>query len=334
MLFSIIIPVYNGERSLPRTLESILQQRNFLDNTEVLVINDASVDNTRTIVEQYIKDYSFIRLFNFEKNRRPGSARNFGIQESSGKYIVFCDADDLLAEDALSVVSDCLDKNKDLDVLECNYFLENDRGHLTENQYHPSAGTIIEKGEDYMIKYGVRGFTWARCYRRDFILKNNIRFSEGRTCGEDLIFSVKSFYYADKVMFINYPAVVYGYNPASVSRKVVDTNKIYEDILSINDISEWVSGMKILNDNIRKFTVKIVDHILRRNIKASLSLKYSQWRQLEAVLGSINLPIEIVKRLPFSRRCFLRCPHVFKNFVILSKPLHSIAFFFFHKFKR
>lgn len=89
-LVSIILPTYNRQEMLVNAIKSILNQN--YKNIELIIVNDSSTDNTREIVKK-IKDE---RLLYFEKkNGGPASARNFGIKKARGKYIAFCDDDDI-----------------------------------------------------------------------------------------------------------------------------------------------------------------------------------------------------------------------------------------------
>ena len=86
-LFSIIIPVFNSEKFISSTLESVLKQ-NFA-NIEVILINDNSTDNTLKICKNYKKKYKNIKLINKSVNLGVGSSRNEGIKNALGKYLIF-----------------------------------------------------------------------------------------------------------------------------------------------------------------------------------------------------------------------------------------------------
>lgn len=96
---SIIMPLYNSERYLEETLESVLNQT--YKNWELIIVNDCSTDSSVEIVEKYIETEKKIKLFNLEKNSGPAVARNKAIEKASGKYIAFLDSDDLWYSDKL-----------------------------------------------------------------------------------------------------------------------------------------------------------------------------------------------------------------------------------------
>lgn len=92
MKFSIIIPVYNGAATLPRTLDSVAD----LPDAEVLVINDGSTDETGSVLREYSEKYPNFRIF-YQENRGVSAARNVGLRHARGEYLLFLDGDDTLA---------------------------------------------------------------------------------------------------------------------------------------------------------------------------------------------------------------------------------------------
>lgn len=113
-MISIIIPVFNGAKTLGDTLNSI-ENQTFRD-FEVIIVNDGSTDATIATFERFYKqkklknDYYFIN----QKNKGAPSARNRGFKEARGKFLFFCDADAVLRKDALEKMMNALDSNKDL----------------------------------------------------------------------------------------------------------------------------------------------------------------------------------------------------------------------------
>ena len=98
ILLSIIIPCYNVEKFIKNTLNSILEEN--LEDYEIILINDGSVDNTLSIIQEYSRIYKFIKIIT-QKNQGVSEARNIGIKYSEGKYIYFLDGDDYLVKGEL-----------------------------------------------------------------------------------------------------------------------------------------------------------------------------------------------------------------------------------------
>ncbi len=92
-LISIITPTYNSEVFIPQTVNSIIKQT--YSNWEMLITDDCSTDNTWEILQKLTRQDSRIKIFRLEKNSGPGVARNHSIKMASGRFIAFCDSDDL-----------------------------------------------------------------------------------------------------------------------------------------------------------------------------------------------------------------------------------------------
>ena len=117
--FSIIIAMYNSEKYIKDTLESIINQTmNFEDNIEIIVVDDGSTDNSKVICNDYVNKYPNNIKYLYKQNGGVSSARNLGIKNAKGKYFNFLDSDDLLSNNALEVVYDFFEKNKyDIDMV-------------------------------------------------------------------------------------------------------------------------------------------------------------------------------------------------------------------------
>ena len=108
-LVSIITPMYNGERFVAKTIESVLNQ--YYKNWEMIIIDDGSKDNSPTIVEEYSKKDKRIQLVR-QKNAGSGAARNNGIRRAKGQYICLLDADDTWENNFLEEQIKLIKENK------------------------------------------------------------------------------------------------------------------------------------------------------------------------------------------------------------------------------
>lgn len=185
---SIIIPVYNGEKVIARCIDSILNQ-NF-KAYEIILVDDGSKDNTAEIAEAYQKTYDNIRLIR-KSNGGVGSARNMGIQNACGEYIMFIDADDtILGEDYLL----CFLKDRSYDYV---------AGGLT-HKYLDDSGNVIKETKQALTEcennelkslpdnFFVSGFIHTSCsklYKLNIIKKYNITFPDFRL-SEDTAFNL------------------------------------------------------------------------------------------------------------------------------------------------
>jgi glycosyltransferase involved in cell wall biosynthesis len=114
---SVIIPCHNYGHYLARAVDSVLAQT--LRDFELIVVDDGSSDNTKQVAQGYA-GRGLLRFFHSTDNRGPSAARNLGIKNAAGEYLVFLDADDAIAPDKLARQADFLDKNPDAALVYCD----------------------------------------------------------------------------------------------------------------------------------------------------------------------------------------------------------------------
>ncbi len=129
MLVSVIVTAYNYARYLERAIRSVRDQSLDPDSYEIIVVDDASTDETPHILENYTDT---LRIYRLEKNSGLAAARNFGIRKAKGMYVVFLDADDYIQHDMLKVQSVFLSENNRLDAVAVDYYLVNEFGDHQE----------------------------------------------------------------------------------------------------------------------------------------------------------------------------------------------------------
>jgi len=120
MKISIIIPTYNSERFIQRSIRSAIDQNFDKNHYEIIVIDDASADNTLKVIQPF-RDY--VRIIKHKKNMGLAAARNTGIKSAKGRYIVNLDADDYIHQDLLYIESIFLNLNNDFDAVCCDYYI-------------------------------------------------------------------------------------------------------------------------------------------------------------------------------------------------------------------
>jgi len=204
---SVIIPVYNGEKYLPRCIDSVLKQKNFDTNDlDVLFLNDGSNDGSSEILQQYQgKHTKIIRVIN-QHNIGVARTRNKGIKLSIGEYIIFLDQDDFIDPDYCQVFYNAI-KDSDADVVSGGYRRPDSRGKI--------RGKIIPKTDTEYSKYILMA-AWAKIHKTDFLRKNKIEFFDNKF-GEDNVFTVKEIANTKRWRQINYTGYNWFYNEESVS---------------------------------------------------------------------------------------------------------------------
>lgn len=153
-MVSVIITCYNYGRYVERALRSCLNQHMDKSRMEIIVVNDASTDNTAAILSNYEND---ARIIHLAENKGLAGARNEGVRKAKGQYVVFLDADDYLHADTLKVQSLFLDENHTLDAVAIDYYLvdekENHNEWVNAEEKPIACGIMFRK--DLLIEIGL-----------------------------------------------------------------------------------------------------------------------------------------------------------------------------------
>lgn len=241
MKYSIIIPVYNGEEYICKSLDSC---KPLLSVSEVIVVNDGSTDDTEVILKSY-HGYKFKTITT--ENRGLSCARNLGIKEAKGEYVLFLDADDCWTLNIIQAI-ELVELNDSLDVLYFNAqnVIENDSNKIYIQDAYKIEENKIYSGEQVLDKcvfFNIPHEAWRGIYRRSFLLNNSISFIPGLIY-EDNDYWFKIMKYAKKIMFSNIVAYNYLIRSNSTIRSTANYKNVdgvltnIESILSENNISE------------------------------------------------------------------------------------------------
>lgn len=209
-LFSIIVPVYNVEAYLKKCVDSLIRQEVFSGELEILLIDDGSKDTSGTICDELAKEDTRIKVFH-KKNGGLSSARNFGLKQACGKYIVFVDSDDYIERNSCKRLAETIERNKQPDIIVFDGI--EDYG---EKQVSIRNAFIKEEkkqaGKTYLLEaYQNRNLNVEACihvYRREFLKEHNLHFREG-ILHEDVEFTPRVLILAKSVVTI--PDSLYHY---------------------------------------------------------------------------------------------------------------------------
>lgn len=175
MLLSVIVPVYNAEKYLPRCLDSLLNQGLSEDEMEILCVDDGSTDGSTEILREYECMHPCVKMY-VQENAGAGAARNVGLVHACGDVITFCDADDYLIPLALGFVLRTF-WNEEVDVI-CHGSTTLDAKKLkTWKEDNDVKGEILCKGDGRMVyERDPKYFVWNTLIRRGFIEQHHLRF--------------------------------------------------------------------------------------------------------------------------------------------------------------
>lgn len=193
-VISIVIPMYNLERHIEATLNSVIHQ-DYAD-LEIIAVDDASTDDTLAIAEKTLKSsnrkYQTIRM---KENGGVSVARNAGLSKTTGEFVLFWDGDDLADPDFISTLHKTMLSVDNCDIAFCGYRTrEEETG--TEKIYPANAQQIADKTPQQLdamrITHKVEILLCAMLYRRSFLVEHELLFATGCGAGEDVEFIIKA----------------------------------------------------------------------------------------------------------------------------------------------
>lgn len=250
---SVIIPVYNVEEYLEECLDSVINQT--FKDIEIICINDGSTDSSLNILNNYAKKDTRMKIYS-QKNQGQGSARNFGLNESSGDYVYFVDSDDCIELNTIEeLYNNISSNNSDIVVSKIARFNDNSEeidysipGFDFENQFDNVDFSNFTFNYRDIKQYVLnRSFApWMKLYKRKFLTDNNIYFIEDLAF-EDVLFHVESFLKADSISFSPNFFYFYRNNPNST----MNTPEKGFDIFEIIDLVEQYLDENNFRDEFR-----------------------------------------------------------------------------------
>lgn len=212
MKISVIIPIYNVEDYLEECIDSVLNQS--YQDIEILLVNDGSTDKSSDICERYSNKYSNIRFIN-KTNGGLSDARNAGIKNSTGDYLIFLDSDDYWGKDFLISIVNLIYQDPEIDYVffSFSYYYQVSNRFKKEELNFKEEQIRIKTGLEVLkeILVADQFFQWIACrglIKRDFLIEKGIYFEIGRHY-EDVLWTPKVFINAKKVDYYDDDIYVY-----------------------------------------------------------------------------------------------------------------------------
>ena len=276
-LLSVIIPVYNVEKYLAQTLDSVINQT--YKNLEIICVNDGSKDNSRNILEEYKNKDSRIIIVD-QENQGLAAARNTGLKHFTGELVAFLDSDDWLELDFYEKLIERLAlDNSDIAVGETHY-VYSDRISQTDwvndFTFYKTHKDILESIEEKQnIIYACA--CWNKIYRADLIKDNNLEFPYGLFI-EDVPFTFAATILANKISLVKGAVLKYRRQDESILAKAKE-NRTSFDIFKIYDVCEnWLAHAD-LNDDVKEEYKNILENFEIFNINSWLGGTCPKYKQ-------------------------------------------------------
>jgi glycosyltransferase involved in cell wall biosynthesis len=333
MKISIVIPIYNVERYLTQSIDSVLGQS--YSNIEVILVNDGSPDNSPQICKEYEKKSPLVKLIN-KTNGGLSEARNVGIMKATGDYIMFLDADDYWSGDFLSELVTFIKKYQFPDYIFYNYkYYYQKKNIFKDNNIHVSKDKLKNKsGISYLHTLlkdnkNYQWFAWAGIIKRSFLIDNQLFFEVGRNY-EDVLWTPQVFLNAKSVEY--FEKVVYIYRlerEGQITSKLTCEN--LEDNIYVSNF--WYEKLKQIELNkdlkislMKNFAVRFFVSIwyldfLTLNEKKEIIQELQDKRY---ILNYRNSIISKFTKVICEIMGFSNCSKVFKRIIQLKRTLKNV----------
>ena len=278
---SVIVPVYNVEKWLNMCIDSILAQS--YKNLEIILVNDGSTDKSKDICDSYSKKDNRVRVLNI-KNSGQSVARNIGLKEAKGDYILFIDSDDYISDKAIiEKFINILDSNN-YDFIYTSYCRFEDGNEEKITEILPISLTNDEiknkEGKDILVdllnKNSFHHAPYLKVCRQEFILNNKLFFREGYY-HEDAEWTFKVFYYAKKIFIYDKPwymrrmrenSTITSRNESAICKKLCDRLIIADDLIKFFEKEN--ASKVIIDDLVRMYWG---DLMITRGVKEKDNIK-------------------------------------------------------------
>lgn len=252
-LVSIIVPVYNVAEYLDKCLKSILNQT--YENLEIILIDDGSTDHSGEICDKYQAIDSRVCVFH-RQNFGVSVTRNFGIEQAKGKWILFVDSDDWIDLKTVEIAMNTLQENHDICFIgfleTMDDMIQNRSIHLDEiepleimeKDFQGLQFRILNRDREAICdKNVIKLSSPCKFYKKELLDKHNIRFPENLPNGEDGVFNLYAYRYANKGVAIEKPLYYYRQRSNSVTKRY--TPNVEEDFRKLHcEYKKFIEGEK------------------------------------------------------------------------------------------
>lgn len=241
-LLSVVVPVYNTEKYLLNTINSIINAR--IDNMEILIINDGSTDNCEIIIKKFLKEYPDLIRYIKKENGGLGSVRNVGLKEAKGKYISSIDSDDTINSNFFKEAEVYLKRNIDVVIYDWLSINEDNSEYET-----PAIEESLKEKSKYegILYSSIMPSTCNKIIKKSILDSLNMKYVEDKY--EDLSLNPLVMLKAKTIKYINKPYYEYYLRSGSLMR----TSAGYSMIHIIKELNERINNIGKVNANLEEF---------------------------------------------------------------------------------
>ncbi len=258
---SIIIPCYNCENWLERSLNSLINQT--CDNFEIIFIDDGSKDNSSETAKKILSKSNIQYKIIKKKNEGVSVARNVGIENSNGEILYFLDSDDYVEDTLCETIIETVEKN-DVDIMFFKYKSKKKFADYDKYNVVMDSKTMLIDLLHYKFMYHICAFA----VKKSVVIKNNIKFTEGARYGEDHEFIIKALCNSNKGIVLN--KVLFNYcerDDSAVQKFTLSRIDSLESALRTNDYMEKYYNDKNMNKEIHIYVATKIMYNIDEVIK-------------------------------------------------------------------
>lgn len=253
-IISVVIPVFNTAPYLKKCLDSVCGQT--YQNLEIICVDDGSTDGSEKIVEDYARKDPRVKVLH-KSNGGESSARNAGLQESTGEYVAFVDCDDWLEPDMYENMVQAMEE-KSVDMVLCGYFLSTDAGSSPVKNEKPVSEDVFDRHKLFGYVYqrdsyrGVTSWIWCKLFRRKLLFCNGemISFDETLRFGGDLLFFIRAALNVSRTVYLPQPFYHYYQRESSTAHSLDDLDLAFEIVETYQRMIDFLERQQAELDSI------------------------------------------------------------------------------------
>ena len=309
VLISVVVPVYGTEKYLDVCVESLVRQT--YGRLEIILVDDGSPDACPAICDRWAEQDKRIKVIH-KKNGGLSDARNCGLKETNGEYVIFIDSDDWVEENMLEVLlSNALEHG--VDIVNCQFVGESDRRKSTK--LAPRYPSMLKTGREGLLLLNkdkiVTNHVWRNLFRKELL--RDIAFPKGKNF-EDIHVMHEIFFKSQKILFIGDVLYHYFINPDGIVKNKNEKN-------SRDYLEAWMRREAFLQENMPEALEEYRKHMFR--------CFYSEWRYAKKHYGAgdgegysvrsatesflVDVPLQYVRFKKLPQVIFLKLRHYFKR---------------------
>lgn len=258
-LISVIVPAYNAEKMLKKSIDSIILQT--YKKIEVIIIDDGSKDNTGEIADLYAVQDKRVRVIH-TNNGGEAKARNTGITEARGEFIAFCDADDYMHPKMLEhMYNIAMTDRSDMVICSFNYVDEEGKKlKWYKPQFKNYKLTSKKAQKEFLMSINIEGFAWNKLIRKSLFIENNIRYDENRVSYCDVVAAYRLIESSMNISMLNEKLYDY-YQIETSCIHTPNTRKLLDYVAVLDKIYDLAVSEKLNREGNIYRTYRLMKHL-------------------------------------------------------------------------